>query len=99
MDGESNKYLLCGGKNSIISSKLYLFMIYSGCKVIGSGVAVISIAGSGVGIGILFGCFVIALSIQPAMEERLFAYVILGFALTEAIALIGVMVSMILLFG
>jgi F0F1-type ATP synthase membrane subunit c/vacuolar-type H+-ATPase subunit K len=33
------------------------------------------------------------------MEQILFAYAILGFALTEAIALFGLMITFLLLFG
>jgi F0F1-type ATP synthase membrane subunit c/vacuolar-type H+-ATPase subunit K len=59
----------------------------------------ISIAGSGVGIGILFVGFLNALSNRPDLEEKLFGYLILGFALTEAVALLGLMVSMVILFS
>jgi F0F1-type ATP synthase membrane subunit c/vacuolar-type H+-ATPase subunit K len=70
-----------------------------GLQLIGAGCAIISISGSGVGIGVLFGCFLISLAKNPALEDTLFSYVVLGFALTEAIALMGVMVSMIILFS
>jgi F0F1-type ATP synthase membrane subunit c/vacuolar-type H+-ATPase subunit K len=73
-------------------------MLYKSLQLVGAGVAIVSICGSGVGIGILFGCFLIALSHSPNNEEKLFSYVVLGFALTEAIALMGVMVSMTILF-
>ena len=66
---------------------------------IGAGLAIISIAGSGAGIGILFGMFLLALANRPDLEERLFGYLILGFALTEAVALLGLMVSMVILFS
>jgi F-type H+-transporting ATPase subunit c len=69
------------------------------CSLIGSGLAIISIAGSGVGIGILFSGFLNALSNRPDLEEKLFGYLILGFALTEAVALLGLMVSMVILFS
>jgi F-type H+-transporting ATPase subunit c len=74
-------------------------LFYRGMKFIGSAIAIVSIAGTGAGIGILFGCFLLALARAPESEEKLFSYVILGFALTEAIALIGVMVSMTILFS
>jgi F0F1-type ATP synthase membrane subunit c/vacuolar-type H+-ATPase subunit K len=73
-------------------------MLFKGLQLIGAGIAIVSIAGSGMGIGVLFGCFLIALAQNPEQEEKLFSYVVLGFALTEAIALIGVMVSMTILF-
>jgi len=74
-------------------------IIYKSSQLIGAGMAIVSIAGSGIGIGILFGCFLMALSQRPDIEEKLFSYAVLGFALTEAIALMGVMVSMTILFS
>jgi len=71
----------------------------SGCSLLGAGLAIISIAGSGIGIGILFAGFLTALSNRPDLEEKLFGYLILGFALTEAVALLGLMVSMVILFS
>ena len=59
-------------------------------KLIGSGLAVISLAGAGAGIGNVFGLLVLAYSKNPSLEVQLFTYVIMGFALTEAIALFDV---------
>jgi len=36
---------------------------------------------------------------NPSQQRQLFLYTILGFALTEAIALFGLMVSFLILFG
>ena len=66
-----------------------LFLLSCCFKKIGAGLAAISLGGAGVGIGTVFGCFMIALASNPRMEETLFSYAILGFALTEAIALFG----------
>ena len=71
----------------------------AGCASIGAGLAIISIAGSGMGIGLLFAGFLCALSNRPDLEQKLFGYLILGFALTEAVALLGLMVSMVILFS
>jgi F-type H+-transporting ATPase subunit c len=68
-------------------------------KIIGAGLATISLAGTGVGIGIIFGCFMMSASYNPSMEQKLFAYAILGFALSEAIALFGLMMAFLILFG
>jgi F-type H+-transporting ATPase subunit c len=68
-------------------------------KMIGAGLATISIGGAGVGIGIVFGAFMLAVSNNPAKEQQLFIYAILGFALTEAIALFGLMMAFLILFG
>ena len=56
-------------------------------KMIGGGLATIALAGVGNGIGIIFGNLVTAVSRNPNVSKELFNYAILGFALTEAIAL------------
>jgi len=68
-------------------------------KLIGAGLATISLAGSGVGIGIVFAGFLSALSRNPKDEKKLLTYTLLGFALTEAIALFGLMMAFLILFG
>jgi len=68
-------------------------------KFIGSGLSTISILGSGVGIGIVFHGLMISVSRNPAIQKDLFVYAILGFALCEAIALFGLMISFLILFG
>mgnify|MGYP001792978798 CR=1 FL=1 len=68
-------------------------------KFIAAGLATISICGSGVGIGLVFAGLLIGMSRQPNLTKQLFVYTILGFALTEAIALFGLMMSFLILFG
>ncbi len=68
-------------------------------KCIGAGLATISLAGAGVGIGNVFGSLMVAVSLNPSMKDQLFSYAILGFALTEAIALFGLMMAFLLLFA
>lgn len=70
-----------------------------GSRMIGSGVATVGLAGAGVGIGVVFGCFLLALSRNPELQETLFFYTLLGFALTEAIALFALMMSFIIMFA
>jgi F-type H+-transporting ATPase subunit c len=74
-------------------------LLMQSAKYIGAGLATISLAGSGSGIGILFAGFLTALSRNPTLEKQLFIYTILGFALTEAIALFGLMMAFLVLFG
>ena len=74
-------------------------MFLLAAKLVGAGLATISLAGSGVGIGAVFGALLLAVSRNPSLEKQLFAYAILGFALTEAIALFGLMITFIILFG
>jgi F-type H+-transporting ATPase subunit c len=68
-------------------------------KLVGAGLATISIAGTGVGIGIIFSSLISAYSRTPEHVKQLFFYAILGFALTEAIALFGLMMAFLILFG
>lgn len=68
-------------------------------KLIGAGLAAISLIGSGCGIGVVFSGFLIALSRNPKDERKLLTYTLLGFALTEAIALFGLMIVFLILFG
>jgi F-type H+-transporting ATPase subunit c len=70
-----------------------------GLKLIGAGLAVISISGSGVGIGVVFAALITAIARNPFLTKQLFIYAILGFALTEAIALFGLMMAFLILFG
>jgi F-type H+-transporting ATPase subunit c len=70
-----------------------------GSKFIGAGLATIALAGAGVGIGNVFSALIIGFSRNPDLEKQLFAYAILGFALTEAIALFGLMMAFLILFG
>jgi F-type H+-transporting ATPase subunit c len=68
-------------------------------RLIGAGMATISIAGTGVGIGIIFSALITAYSRTPELQGQLFTYAILGFALAEAIALFGLMMSFLILFS
>jgi F-type H+-transporting ATPase subunit c len=48
--------------------------------------------GPGVGIGIIFGKFMESIARQPEAQGRLQGFLWIGFALTEALALIGIAV-------
>ncbi len=74
-------------------------MIVQAAKLIGAGLATISIAGAGVGISIIFASLLTASARNPSLMRQLFTYALLGFALTESIALFGLMMSFLILFG
>jgi len=74
-------------------------MLLQSAKLVGAGLATISLAGSGAGIGIVFSGLMQSLSRNPYLGRQLFVYAILGFALTEAIALFGLMISFLILFA
>jgi F-type H+-transporting ATPase subunit c len=73
-------------------------MLIQGTKYLGAGLATISLAGTGVGIGIVFAALLNAFARNPSLEKQLFVYAILGFALSEAIALFGLMMAFLILF-
>ena len=68
-------------------------------RSIGAGLSTIGVSGAGVGIGLVFGCFLISISRNPELEKKLFSYTILGFALAEAIALFSLMMAFLILFS
>jgi F-type H+-transporting ATPase subunit c len=84
------------GSNPIIS---ILNKMFEAAKVLGAGLATISIAGTGVGIGIIFSSLIASYSRTPDLVNQLFTYTILGFALCEAIALFGLMMAFLILYG
>ena len=57
-------------------------------KVIGAGLAVIGVIGSGIGMGMVFSSFITAVGRNPAARADVFTMTMLGFALVEAVALI-----------
>lgn len=74
-------------------------ILINACKLIGAGAAAIGLGGAGAGIGTIFGSFLIAVSRNPALRDELFKICILGFALTEAMALFSLMMAFLLLFS
>merc|ERR1740138_1307968 len=71
----------------------------SGLNFVGTGLAAIALAGVGVGIGNVFGNFLLAAARQPNLMKALFNYAILVFALTEAIGLFALMIAFLMLFS
>ena len=61
--------------------------------------ATIALAGVGAGIGIVFGSLIHSVSRNPSLSKQLFGYAILGFALSEAMALFALLVAFLILFG
>lgn len=74
-------------------------MLLQSSKFIGAGLATIGLAGAGVGIGSVFGSLVIAIARNPSIQQELMRTAILGFALTEAIALFALMMAFLILFA
>jgi F-type H+-transporting ATPase subunit c len=62
-------------------------------SMIGYGLAAI---GPGIGIGLIFAAFINGTARQPELQSRLQAIAILGFALAEALAIIGIALAFVL---
>jgi F-type H+-transporting ATPase subunit c len=67
-------------------------------KMIGAGLATMALAGVGIGLGLIFGNFVAGALRNPSAAPKVFANAMLGFALTEAIALFALVVAFLILF-
>ena len=67
-------------------------------KLIGAGLAVIALAGVGVGIGNIFAALVNAIGRNPSAKNEVSGIGILGFALTEAVALFALVIALLLLY-
>lgn len=81
-------------ENFVEASKILLTC----SKMIGSGLATIGLVGAGVGVGIVFASLILGFSRNPQLERQLFSYAILGFALTEAVGLLALMMAFLILF-
>ncbi|XP_067021280.1 ATP synthase lipid-binding protein, mitochondrial-like [Acropora muricata] len=71
----------------------------SAAKFIGAGAATVGVAGSGAGIGTVFGSLIIGYARNPSLKQQLFSYAILGFALSEAMGLFCLMMAFLILFA
>ena len=64
-----------------------------------SGCATVGVAGSGAGIGTVFGSLVEGYARNPSLKTQLFSYCVLGFALSEAMGLFCLMIAFMILFA
>ena len=67
-------------------------------RMIGAGIAVIALMGVGVGIGNIFATLISSIARNPAARGDVFGIGILGFALTEAVALYALVIAFMILF-
>ena len=73
-------------------------MELAAAKAIGAGIAVIALMGVGVGFGNIFSTLVSSIARNPAARNEVFGIGILGFALTEAVALFALLIAFLILF-
>nr|XP_040242068.1 ATP synthase subunit 9, mitochondrial-like [Aegilops tauschii subsp. strangulata] len=69
-----------------------------GGKSIGAGAATIALAGAAVGVGNVLSSLIHSVARNPSLAKQSFGYAILGFALTEAIALFAPMMAFLISF-
>lgn len=67
-------------------------------RMIGAGLAVMALAGVGLGIGLIFSALINSTARNPSVREQIFPLAILGFALTEAVALFALLIAFLILF-
>ena len=67
-------------------------------KMIGAGLAVVALFGVGIGIGNIFSSLISAIARNPSARNELLPVALLGFALTEAVALFALLIACLILF-
>jgi F-type H+-transporting ATPase subunit c len=73
-------------------------MDVAAAKALGAGIAMIALGGVGIGIGQIFSTLVSSIARNPSARNQVFGIGILGFALTEAVALYALVIAFIILF-
>jgi F-type H+-transporting ATPase subunit c len=73
-------------------------MDVASAKMLGAGIAMIALGGVGIGMGSIFSSLVSSVARNPASRNSVFGLAILGFALTEAVALYALVIAFIILF-
>jgi F-type H+-transporting ATPase subunit c len=73
-------------------------IILQSAQKIGAGLATTGLTGAGLGIGLVFSALILGIARNPTLKNDLFSAAILGFALTEAIALFSLMFAFLILF-
>ncbi len=77
---------------------VFYITIVTAAKAIGAGLATIGLVGAGAGIGVLFAGLVHGLARAPYQADVMFRYTILGFAMTEAMGLLAIMMAFLILY-
>jgi F-type H+-transporting ATPase subunit c len=65
---------------------------------LGAGIAVIALAGVGIGLGNIFSSLVSSVARNPSARDQVFGLSMLGFALTEATGLFALLIAFLILF-
>ena len=68
-------------------------------KYIGVGLICLAMAGTAIGLGLIFGNYLSAAIRNPAAAQQQFGNLIFGFAVTEFFGIIGIVLAFYLLFA
>lgn len=74
-------------------------MELAAAKMIGAGMAVIALLGVGIGLGNIFSNLITSIARNPSAKKDVMPVGLLGFALTESIALMAFVTAMMILFS
>ena len=67
-------------------------------KAIGAGISVLALFGVGLAMGNIFSTLISSVARNPSARDTVFPIGILGFALTEAVALFALLIAFLILF-
>ena len=73
-------------------------MDLAAAKMIGAGLATIALFGVGIGIGNIFATLISTVGRNPSVQQRVFPFAIIGFALVEAVGLFALLIAFLVLF-
>jgi F-type H+-transporting ATPase subunit c len=68
-------------------------------KMIGAGLCMIALLGVGIGLGNIFSSFISSVARNPSAKDHVFGIGMIGFAVTEAVAIFAIVVAFIILFS
>ena len=74
-------------------------MDLAAAQMIGAGMAVIALLGVGIGLGNIFSNLITSIARNPSAKSDVMPVGLLGFALTESIALMAFVTAMMILFS
>lgn len=72
-------------------------MEMSAAKMIGAGLAMLALLGVGIGLGNIFSNLITAIARNPSAKDDVMKVGLIGFALTESIALLAFVTALIIL--
>ena len=70
-----------------------------GFRLIAGAIASCAFIGVAVGVGLIYGSLLVSIGRNPSQRDELLRYSFIGFSLVEVSGLIGLVISLLLLFG